>query len=103
VTGASIEKARTVAVNTFVIMELFYLFNCRSMRKSIFQLGIFTNMWAFGGVAVMLLIQLVYTYLPLMHRLFQSAAIGIESWIRIMLAGLVAYLIVELEKKLRCR
>ncbi len=99
-TGASIEKARTVAVNTFVIMELFYLFNCRSMRKSIFQLGIFTNMWVFGGVAVMLLIQLVYTYLPLMHRLFQSAAIGLDSWARIILAGLVAFLIVELEKKL---
>ena len=50
-----LEKARTVAVNTFVIMELFYLFNCRSMNKSIFQLGVFTNMWVFGGVAVMLL------------------------------------------------
>ncbi len=98
--GASLEKARTVAVNTFIIMELFYLFNCRSMRKSIFQLGIFTNMWVFGGVALMLLIQLGYTYLPFMHRLFQSAPLGIDSWIRIVAAGLAAYILVELEKKL---
>ena len=98
--GASLEKARTVAVNTFIIMELFYLFNCRSMRKSIFQLGIFTNMWVFGGVALMLLIQLGYTYLPFMHRLFQSAPLGIDSWIRIFAAGLAAYILVELEKKL---
>ncbi len=99
--GASIEQARTVAVNTFVIMELFYLFNCRSLTKSIFQLGIFTNMWVFGGVAVMLFIQLGYTYLPLMNRLFQSEAIGAESWVRIVLAGFAAYVIVEVEKKIR--
>ena len=100
-TGASIEQARTVAVNTFVIMELYYLFNCRSLSKSIFQLGIFTNMWVFGGVAIMLLVQIVYTYLPLMNRLFHSAAIGADSWARIVLAVLAAYVIVEVEKKLR--
>ncbi len=100
-TGASLEKARTVAVNTFVVMELFYLFNCRSMRKSIFQLGVFTNLWVLGGVALMLLIQLGYTYLPLMHRLFQSADVGFASWTRILLAGLVAYTIIELVKKLQ--
>jgi Ca2+-transporting ATPase len=100
-TGASIDKARTVAVNTFVIMELFYLFNCRSLNKSIFQLGIFTNMWVFGGASIMLILQIVYTYLPLMNRLFHSAAIGADSWARIMLAGLVTYVIVETEKKFR--
>ncbi len=100
-TGASLDQARTVAVNTFVIMELYYLFNCRSLSKSIFQLGIFTNMWVFGGVAVMLLMQIVYTYLPLMNRLFHSAAIGADSWARIVLAGLAAFVIVEAEKRLR--
>ncbi|AGF79574.1 P-type ATPase, translocating [Desulfocapsa sulfexigens DSM 10523] len=99
--GASLEQARTVAVNTFVIMELFYLFNCRSLTKSIFQLGVFTNMWVFGGVSVMLFIQLIYTYLPTMNRLFHSAPIGAGSWAQIGVAGLAAYVIVEVEKKLR--
>ncbi len=29
--GGTLEEARTVAVNVFVMVELFYLFNCRSM------------------------------------------------------------------------
>ncbi len=99
--GASLDQARTVAVNAFVIMELFYLFNCRSLSKSVFQLGFFSNMWVFAGVSAMLLLQVVYTYLPLMNHLFQSSAIGIGSWIRILIAGAVAYLVVEAEKKLR--
>ncbi len=100
-TGASIEQARTVAVNAFVIMEFFYLFNCRSLSKSVFELGIFTNMWVLGGAGAMLLLQIVYTYLPLMNRLFHSAAIGADSWTRIVLAGLISSLIVEAEKKIR--
>jgi len=99
--GASIEYARTVAVNAFVIMELFYLFNCRSLTRSIFRIGLFTNMWVFGGATVMLLMQIFYTYIPFMNMLFQSTAIGMESWARIVLAGFITYLLVEAEKKIR--
>lgn len=101
--GATVSQARTVAVNVFVIVELFYLFNCRSLTKSIFQLGLFTNMWVFGGVAVMLLLQILYTCLPIMNTLFQSMPISMESWARIVGAGIIAYLIVELEKWLQVR
>ncbi|MFZ5770432.1 MAG: cation-transporting P-type ATPase [Thermodesulfobacteriota bacterium] len=99
-TGASVVRARTVAVNVFVVIELFYLFNCRSLSKSISQLGLLTNMWAFGGAAAMLLLQILYTYLPVMNRLFQSEPIGLVAWGKIMAAGLLTYIIVEVEKKL---
>jgi hypothetical protein len=46
-----------------------------------------------------MLLQILYTYLPLMNRLFQSAAIGADSWARIMLSGVATYFIVEAEKK----
>jgi Ca2+-transporting ATPase len=99
--GASLAQARTVAVNVFVIMELFYLFNCRSLSRSIFALGLFSNIWVMAGALAMLALQLVYTYLPIMNRLFQSTPIGLDAWARIFAAGLLTYLIVELEKKLR--
>ncbi len=98
--GEGVNQARTVAVNVFVVMELFYLFNCRSLTKSIFQLGFFTNLWVFGGVAVMLFVQLAYTYLPIMNSLFQSAPIDLVAWVRIIAAGLLAYLVVETEKQI---
>jgi Ca2+-transporting ATPase len=97
-TGATLAEARTVAVNVFVVVELFYLFNCRSLTKSVFQLAFFGNMWVFGGAAAMLLLQILYTYLPIMNTLFQSAPISMEAWLRIVLAGVIAYQIVEVEK-----
>ncbi len=101
--GATLAEARTVAVNVFVIVELFYLFNCRSLTSSVFQLGFFSNKWVFFGTAAMLILQILYTYLPLMNTLFQSAPISIEAWLRIVGAGVISYQIVEFEKWLQGR
>lgn len=96
--GASLEEARTVAVNVFVIVEMFYLFNCRSFTSSVFKLGLFSNPWLLGGAAVMILLQMVFTYVPFMNAIFQSAPISAGSWLWIFGVGLAAYLLVGLEK-----
>jgi len=101
--GRSIETARTVAVNMFVFRELFYLFNCRSLRYSMFRLGIFSNRWLVIGVAVMTLLQVLFTYSPAMNQLFGTAPIGITEWTWILTGGLVIYTVVGVEKWLRLR
>jgi cation-transporting P-type ATPase F len=97
--GATLAQARTAAVNAFVMVELFYLFNCRSLDKSVFQLGFFSNFWVLGGVVAMSLVQIAYTYLPVMNRLFQSAPVGLDVWGRTVAAGLVVFVIIEIEKR----
>ncbi|HEY9161833.1 MAG TPA: cation-transporting P-type ATPase [Desulfomonilia bacterium] len=98
--GSDISTARTVAVNVFVMVELFYLFTCRSLNKSAFSTGFFSNRWLFAGVFSMIALQLLFTYLPLMNRSFQSSPVGLVSWLRIIAASVVILFVVELEKKL---
>jgi Ca2+-transporting ATPase len=93
--------ARTVAVNVFVMVDLFYLFNCRSLTKSMFQLGMFSNLWIGIGVGSMVTLQMLFTYAPFMNKFFHSAPIGWDAWWRIMLTAVVAHAIVELEKWVR--
>jgi Ca2+-transporting ATPase len=100
--GRSLETARTVAVNMFVFGELFYLFNCRSLRYSMFRLGVFSNRWLVLGVAVMVLLQVLFTYSPAMNRLFGSAPMGSLEWAWVLSGGLVIYTVVGIEKWLRC-
>jgi len=99
--GASIEEARTVAVNVVIFVELLYLFNARSLTLSPFQLGFFSNPWAIGGSLLMILIQLLYTYAPFMNTIFGSAPLPFILWVDIIAVSLGAYLIVEIEKWLR--
>lgn len=96
--GSGDAYARTVAVNVIVMVELFYLFNCRSLTKSMYQLGISSNPWIWVGVGSMVTCQLLFTYAPFMNRFFHSAPIGWDAWWRILLTAVVAYLIVGLEK-----
>jgi Ca2+-transporting ATPase len=97
--GADPAQARTVAVNLFVMMELFYLFNCRSLTKPFYTLGFFSNPWIFAGSAVMIILQFFFTYAPVMNMLFHSAPIGIWSWVRILLAGILVMPVVAMEKR----
>ncbi len=101
--GVSEEVARTIAVNVFVFGELFYLFNCRSLTRSMFAVGLLTNRWLLGGVAIMIALQLAFTYVPLMNTIFHSAPIDAVWWLSILGVGLAIYLIVEAEKWLRRR
>jgi Ca2+-transporting ATPase len=102
-TGATVVEARTVAVNVFVLVELFYLFNCRSLTQSMFRLGFFSNPWVFGGVTIMLILQMMFTYLPAMNLMFHSAPISYESWGRILAVSVVTSFVVGAEKWLRRR
>ena len=101
--GASEAEARTVAVNVFVFVEIFYLLNCRSLTKSMFQLGLFSNPWLFFGVSLMVLLQLLYTYVPAMNWMFHGAPIPLEAWAYILIAGFIVYLVIGFEKWLRQR
>ncbi|MBL0226810.1 MAG: HAD-IC family P-type ATPase, partial [Geobacteraceae bacterium] len=102
-TGKSLEQARTCAVNAFVFGELFYLFNCRSLRHSLFKIGLFTNRWLLWGVGLMILLQLLFTYLPAMNTAFGSRPIGLAEWGVIITASLITYIVIEVEKWIRQR
>ncbi len=99
--GASEVEARTVAVAMFVVGEAFYLMNCRSLQRSVFTIGLFTNPWIWSGIGVMALLQLAFTYLPVMNQWFQTAPIGLDAWLRILACGMLISLAVGLEKYLR--
>ncbi|MCC2869205.1 MAG: cation-transporting P-type ATPase [Candidatus Accumulibacter phosphatis] len=99
--GHSLAEARTVAVNVFVVVETMYLFNCRSLTRSARRVGLFSNRALWYGVLIMVLLQISLTYLPLMNRLFATAAIGWLEWLEILSVGLLAYLVVGIDKRVR--
>ena len=62
--GASLAQARTTAVNVIVMVLVFYLFNCRSLTRSMFSVGVFSNWWTIAGVAGMIGLQLAIHLRP---------------------------------------
>lgn len=98
--GASLEEARTAATTVFVVGEMFYLFNCRSLTRSMFEIGLFANRPAIWGSAAMIALQVFFTQSPIMNRLFHTRPLSLETWGVITLFGVVLYAIIEIEKRL---
>ncbi len=99
--GASIEHARTVAVNTLVMFEIFYLFNSRYITAPVLnRKGLLGNRYALLAVGLLVLFQLAFTYLGPMQALFGTASIDAVIWGRIVLVASSVLFLVELEKAL---
>jgi magnesium-transporting ATPase (P-type) len=96
--GAGLDAARTVALNTVAVVQSFYLLNCRSLRRSIASLGMFTNPKLLAGIVGALVLQLAITYVPVLNTVFKTAPIGADEWLRIFAAGLCAMAAVEVFK-----
>jgi len=99
--GATLAEARTAVVNVVVSVEAFYLLNCRSLTRSAFAVGLFSNPWVIAGIGLAIATQLLFTYAPFMNKLFHSAPITGEAWLRIVAVGVIAFAAVELEKWIR--
>ena len=97
--GASIELARTVAVNTLVTFEIFYLFSARYLLAPALTLeGLSGNRYVLYAIALLIFIQLAFTYSAPMQTLFATSAMSLEAWVRVILVGSSVLILVEIEK-----
>ena len=97
--GQSLEQARTVAVNMLVLFEVVYLLNCRRVLASVANVSGLTGSRAvLVAIAIVLGLQVLFTYAPPMHFLFASAALDWRAWLWMSMAALLAFALVELEK-----
>ena len=101
--GQTLPQARTAVINVIVMVEVVYLFNCRSLQHTFYSIGPVANRWAVSGAITMIAAQLLFTYAPFMNLLFHTAPINAESWLRIFAVAVAAFLAVELEKWIRFR
>lgn len=97
--GASIELARTIAVNTLVVFEIFYLFNSRFLlANSLSFEGLTGNRYVLIAIGILIIIQLAFTYAAPMQSLFATTDIDLDDWLRIIAIGSSVLILVELEK-----
>ena len=97
--GASIELARTVAVNTLVMFEIFYLFSARFLAApSLTRTGLYGNRYVLYAIGLLIIFQLALTYAPPMQLMFGTADMSGLAWLRVIAVGSSVLFLVEIEK-----
>ncbi|SHI04968.1 cation-translocating P-type ATPase [Desulfofustis glycolicus] len=94
-----IEQARTMAVNTLVFGQVFYLFNARFIEQSSLRLTLwFANPVVWLAVGLLLGFQVLFTHAPLMQLWFGSADLTLRDWLITVAIGCGVFLLVEGQK-----
>jgi Ca2+-transporting ATPase len=99
--GIALKEAQTMAVTTVVFFQIFYLFNCRSLTGSVLSVGVFSNKAVYGGIASLLGLQYVFVHWEPMQRLFATAPLDFESWLKSAAVGAIVVPVVAIEKFIR--
>lgn len=88
-------------VNTIVVMEVFYLFSVRYVHgTSLTFQGVLGTPAVLAGVALVIVAQFAFTYLPFMQAIFETRNEAFIDGLLVVGVGIALLLIVELEKRL---
>jgi magnesium-transporting ATPase (P-type) len=100
--GLSLEEARTIAVNTIVVLEIAYLFSVRFLHlTSVTVQGVLGTPAVLITVGLVIMLQLVLTYAPFMHVLFATRPVAFLDGLAIIGVGAALLAILEIEKLVR--
>lgn len=100
--GLGEAAARTLAVNTLVAMEVFYLFSVRYLHSPSLTLrGVLGTPTVWAVIGLIMLLQWLFTYSGFMQSLFTTVPLSWSVLLLAPLAGVALLLVLELEKRVR--
>ena len=100
--GHAPELARTMALNTLVVLEIFHLFFIRNIYgTSLTWKAVKGTPMIWACVVVITLAQFAITYLPPLQAVFGTTAVPFFDGVLIVAVGAVFFALIEIEKQLR--
>jgi magnesium-transporting ATPase (P-type) len=99
--GQEVEMARTLVVNTLVVLEIFYLFNVRFLHmRSLSWRGALGTPAVLLALAAVVAGQFAFTYLPVMQAIFDTRPVALLDGMMIIAIGVALMVVLEGEKLL---
>lgn len=100
--GHDLGVAHAMAVNTLVVLKIFYLFHIRNLHgASLTRAAVLGTRAVWLALAVTVLAQAVLTYWPPAQLVFGTGAIPLLELAVILALGLAFFALIEAEKQLR--
>ena len=100
--GHSLELARTLAVNTLVVMEIFHLFFIRNFYStSLTWQAVRGTKVVWTVVGIVTLAQFAITYIPVLQSVFGTAAVPFWDGVLVLAIGVALFAVIETEKQIR--
>ncbi len=97
-TNYSIEHIRTVIFAGLAIDSIFYIFSCKSLRKNIWQMNLFSNLYLILAILLGITTIFLAIYLPILQDLLKTAPLSLFDWSLIFSFGIINIALIEFAK-----
>ncbi|HOK39305.1 MAG: HAD-IC family P-type ATPase [Bacteroidales bacterium] len=94
----ALARSQSIAVTFIIFFQIFYLINCRSLKESVFKIGLFSNGFIFLGIGSILLLQAMFLYTPFMQKVFGTASLDGKGLFISFVAGSLIFVVISIEK-----
>src|SRR3989338_2326352 len=91
-------KAWTMTLTTLAMFHWFNAWNCRHESKSIFQMNPFSNKFLVGATLIIISLQLLVIYNPLMQKFLRTMPLELSEWLIIIPIAASIVLVEEIRK-----
>ncbi|MDP2736627.1 MAG: HAD-IC family P-type ATPase [bacterium] len=91
-------KAWTISLTTLAVFQWFNAWNCRSEEKSIFQMNPFTNKFLIGATLIVISLQLLVVYNPVMQKIMRTVPLELSDWLIIIPVAATIIVVEEVRK-----
>lgn len=95
---SDLTHAWTVSLTTLAVFQWFNAWNCRHESKSIFQMNPFANKLLVGATLIIISLQLLVIYNPLMQKFLHTTSLGLSEWLLIVPIAASIVLVEEIRK-----
>ncbi len=97
-TTGDIIYTRTMIFVGLGINSLFYVFSCKSLRRSIWHINPFSNLYLVGAVAFGFLMLFVALYVPVFQTLLRTIPLDSKDWLILISLGIINIIGIEIVK-----
>lgn len=91
-------KAWTIALTTLAVFQWFNAWNCRHESKSVFRTNPFSNKFLIGATLIIVFLQILAIYNPLMQKILHTAPLKPSEWLIIASIAASIILVEEIRK-----
>ncbi|WP_285268823.1 cation-translocating P-type ATPase [Kaistella rhinocerotis] len=93
-----VKNARTLAFMVLVCSQLFFSLGLRNMKKPLYKIGIFSNRYLVGAIALGILLQILVLFVPVLREAFKLHMLDQKGWMMAVVLGLLPLTALEIYK-----
>lgn len=94
---------QTIVLNVLCLSQMGHLLAIRTENNFFIGVGMFSNKPLIAAVFLVLILQIVITYVPFLQQIFHTEALTVNEFIVVAVLSVLVFFVVEIEKAFRRR